>query len=112
MTYKSSNGLTMLKCSPLNWRIERIHKIDVASRKLVIDPDVQIYIIDVGSLSDMWQASLNSQTMILSFTSMHYSSDEVYRFKVDNIEEGSSLVLKFAEGMDQVKNLKDTIYWN
>lgn len=95
----------MLKCSPLNWEICKTYAIER-------DPNPEFYIINVGSLSDMWQCSLIPETMICSFTSVHYSNHEVYRFKVESIEEASELVLKFAKGMNQVENLMPTIYWS
>ncbi len=104
-TFLTGNGIKMLRCYPLNWRIGKTYVIDT-------DPNPIFYVIDIGSISDMWQATLIPETMIVSFTSLHYSLDEVYRFKVDSIEEGSNLVLKFAMGMNQLEHLKGTIYWN
>ena len=97
----------MLKSHPLNWRIE--NKYNIVNRN---EDNPIFYCISVGSLDDMWLASLIPETMILSFTSYHYSNNEVYRFKVDSIEDASEIVLKFAKGMDRLSDLHDTIYWN
>lgn len=102
-TYTTSNGCNMLECYPLNWRIEKTYAIECEN-----NPD--FYVIDIGSLADMWQATLIPETMILSFCSLHYSKDEVYRFKVRSIEQASELVLSFAEGMNQLESLEGTIY--
>lgn len=105
------NNILMLECKPLNWRIEKKYAIEC-------DPNPIFYVIDVGTLSDLWQCTLIPETMILSFCSYHYSKEEIYRFKVESIEEASEWVLKFAEGMGFVNDiniyeeLKETIYWN
>lgn len=103
--FTTSNDILMLRCIPLNWEI-------VQKYALEYEPNPELYVINVGSLSDMWQCLFNPETMIISFTSLHYSNHGVYRFKVDTIEEASQMVLKFAEGMDQMENLKGTIYYN
>jgi hypothetical protein len=105
--YKSVNNLEMLKCDPLNWRVEKTYA--------TVNPgeeNPEFYIISVGSISQMWNAILIPETMILSFYEMSYSGNGVYRFRVENIEEASELVLKFAKGMNQYENLEGTIYWN
>jgi hypothetical protein len=105
MEYKTSNNLRMLKCFPLNWRISKKYAIEKEN-----NPD--FYIIDVGSMStEMWQAILVPETMTLSFTCVSNSCDS-FRFKVNSIEEASEIVLKFVKGMNQLKHLKETIYWN
>jgi hypothetical protein len=103
-TYRTKNNIEMVSCEPLNWQIIR--------PTFDADPYGPLYVIYIGSLSDMWQASFSFENMTVSFTSMHYSDHEVYRFKVDSIEEASELVLKFAKGMNRVEDLKETIYWN
>lgn len=105
--YKSRNHLEMLKCYPLNWRVEKKYAIVNPGEE-----NPELYMISVGSLSQLWTAILVPETMILSFSELSYSADEVYRFKVESIEEASELVLKFAKGMDKYENLKGTIYWN
>jgi hypothetical protein len=97
--------MQMIECKPLNWQVQKKY-----ARTVGHEVNPEFYTIHVGSLSDMWQASLLPESMILSFTSMHYSNDEVYRFKVESIKEASEMVLKFAKGMDQLENLKNTIY--
>lgn len=96
----------MLKCYPLNWRVEK--KYYDGTREM--NPD--FYVINIGGLADMWQAGLDPDTMIVSFCSMHYSTNEVYRFKVETIEEASEMVLKFAKGMGILESLEGTIYSN
>jgi hypothetical protein len=105
MKYKSTNGINMLKCFPLSWEICKTYAIEC-------QPNPEFYIIVVGSIDDMWQATLIPETMILSFCSVHYSANEVYRFKVESVEEASELVLKFAKGMNRIDDLINTIYWN
>ena len=105
--YTTTNSILMLKCFPLNWEVVKTYKKVFDDEK-----NPEIYVINIGSLSDMWQVSLRPDTMIVSFTSLHYSNHEVYRFKVDEIEDASKLALNFAIGMDQLDNLKNTIYWN
>jgi hypothetical protein len=95
----------MLQCYPLNWEICKTYAIECG-------PNPEFYIINVGSIDDMWQATLIPETMILSFCSVHYSNNEVYRFKVDSFAQASELVLKFAEGMGRIDDLVGTIYWN
>jgi hypothetical protein len=107
MKYKSTNGIDMLKCFPLNWEICKTYTI-VNTGEL----NPEFYVIRVGWLDDMWQASLIPETMVLSFCSLHYSANEVYRFKVETMEEASELVLKFAKGMNRIDDLINTIYWN
>jgi hypothetical protein len=106
MKYTTKNGILMLKCYPLNWRVEKKYY----DGTMEINPD--FYVIAIGGLSDMWQAGLDPDTMVLSFASIHYSSNEVYRFKVDSIEEASEMALKFAKGMRILESLDGTIYWN
>ncbi len=103
--YQTDNGLIMVRCFPLNWQVQKTYAIDT-------DSNPEFYTIHVGSISDMWQASFLPDKMIVTFTSMHYSNHEVYKFKVDSIREASELVLKFAKGMNQLDNLLHTIYWN
>lgn len=97
------NGIKMLKCKPLNWEVIKTYAIDC-------DPNPENYVINIGSMSDMWQALLMLDTMVLSFCSLHYSKDEVYRFTVKSVEEASELVLKFAKGMGIEDSLDGTIY--
>ena len=106
MKYTTKNNLEMLKCYPLNWRVEKKYAITHPGE---VNPE--FYVINIGSLSDMWQVAYIPETMIVSFHSMHYSNHEVYKFKVDNIEQASLLAMMFAEGMNQVDNLRDTIHW-
>jgi hypothetical protein len=101
--YRSSNGIEMLECLPLNWQIIKTYAIEC-------DPNPECYIIHIGGLGDMWQALLDPEKMIVSFCSLAYSADEVYRFKVESLEEASEMVLKFAKGMNQEESLKETIY--
>lgn len=103
-TFKLKNGVEIYQCLPLNWRVEKTYAIDIPNNP-------KFLIINVGSIADMWQATLIPETMILSFCSVHYSNNEIYRFKVDSIEEASKWVLKFAEGMNCLEDLKETIYW-
>lgn len=104
MRFTTTNGVLMLRCHPLNWRIEKTYAI-------ARDPNPEFFVINIGSLDEMWQATLIPETMILSFCSVAYSADEVYRFQVDFIEEASEMVLKFAKGMGRLDDLKGTIYW-
>lgn len=106
LVYYINNGIRILRCYPLNWEIHERYAV-----KTKPNPEF-FYTISVGSIGDIWQASLIPETMILSFTSLHYSKSEVYRFKVDTFEEASEMVLKFAKGMQQIENLEHTIYWN
>lgn len=101
--FTTKNDILMLRCFPLNWEITQKYAYDY-------EPNPELYVINVGSLSDMWQCLLHPETMIISFTSLHYSNDEVYRFKVDTIEEASEMVLKFAKGMNILDSLDNTIY--
>lgn len=103
--YKLGNGLQMVECHPLNWRVEKKYAIECK-------PNPEFYVIDVGGISDMWQALFDPEKMKVSFSSMAYSADEVYRFSVESLEEASEMVLKFAKGMDQIDNLRGTVYWN
>jgi len=102
--YTSDNGFTMIKCLPLNWRVENKYVIPFKNE---INPEM--YYIYIGSFLNMWQCSFNLENNIVSFTSTHYSNDEIYRFKVSNLEEVSNLTYQFSEGMNQLENLKDTI---
>lgn len=105
--FKTKNGINMISCLPLNWQVEKTYVSTVPDE---LNPE--FYLINVGSIDEMWQCALIPKTMILSFCSAHYSKSEVYRFKVSSLEEASELVLKFAEGMNRLDDLKDTIYWN
>lgn len=93
--YTTSNGIRMVKCEPLNWRFE---------------DNPNIFIIHVGSLDDMWQATYRESDQILSITSLHYSNDEVFKFKMGSLEDASQLVKKFAMGMGRWEDMKDTIF--
>jgi hypothetical protein len=103
--YITPNGLNMIKCYPLNWQVENVY-----AAKVKYNPEY--YSIAIGSIDQMWKAIIFPETMILSFSSVSYSHDEVYRFKVETLEEASELVLKFAKGMGRLDDLVDTIYWN
>lgn len=101
--YKTRNGISMQRCSPLNWEVIKTYAIER-------DPNPECYVINIGGLSDMWQALFNPEKMIVSFCSLHYSLGEVYRFKVESIEEASEMALKFAKGMEKLESLEGTIY--
>lgn len=105
--FRTKNGIDMIRCLPLNWQILKKYRIHNPEEE-----NPEFYIINVGSLDEMWQCTLIPETMILSFCSLHYSKDEVYRFKVETLEEASEMVLKFAKGMNRLNDIKDTIYWN
>jgi hypothetical protein len=106
-TFKSKNGINMIRCYPLNWQVGKKYAA-------VMDGELNpiFYFINIGSIDDMWQATLIPESMILSFCSLHYSHHEVYKFKVDSLEEASEMVLKFSKGMNRLDDIKETIYWN
>ena len=104
--FTTSNGIKILKCSPLNWKVCKVYAVAITEEQ----ENAVIYTIDVGSLDDMWQCSYNPENGTVSFTSYHYSDYEVYRFKVDSFEQASEWVLRFAQGMGREDDLKDTIY--
>lgn len=97
--------MKIFRCSPLNWEIEKKY-VSLKER----EDNPEIYVIHIGSLDDMWSVVFNPKTMIYSFTSVHYSKDEVYKFKVDSIEEASQLAEKFAIGMGRLDDIEGTIY--
>lgn len=105
--YKLQNGCVMLECKPLNWRVEKTYYEDAISPG---DPNPEFYIINVDNMNDMYQCTLIPETMILSFCSTAYSSNTVIRFKVNNIEEASRMVERFAIGMGMMDSLEGTIY--
>lgn len=101
--YKSVNGLNMLRCSPLNWKIERAHRDGTGP---------EIFCISVGSIGEMFICVCTPEENKLSISNMSYSSDCSLQFKVGSFEEASKMVLSFAQGMGLDQNLKGTIYWN
>jgi len=104
--FKTSNGITMLRCKPLSWEIIKRYSITLDGK---LNPEDLV--IHIGGLDEMYQALLNLDTMILSFTNSGWDSDDgVYRFKVKTIEDASILVMQFAEGMNKVDSFKGTIY--
>lgn len=102
--FLTKNNILMLKTQILNWRICKRY----ATKSI---PNPEFYVINIGDIGDMWQATLIPETMILSFSSLHYSNDSVYRFEVNSIDDASNIVLKFIKGMNQLNNIIDTIYY-
>ena len=99
--YKSTNGLDMLRCQPLNWRIQRTYRDGTGP---------EFFSISVGSLSEMFVCVYIPEEKTLSFSNMSYSSDCSVKFRVENFQDASKMVLSFAEGM--CRDIKETIFWN
>lgn len=101
--FTTANGLTMVRCKPLNFRRDSVYAGST-------DPPY-FYHIYVGGIADGHQCTYDDGKKILSIAYTMYSSDDpVIKFKVFSIEEASKLVLKFANGMGV--NLSNTIFHN
>jgi len=102
--FKTSNGIEMLRCNLLNWAISNKY---VEGYKGV---NPEVYYINIGSIDEMWSCMVYLDTNILSIANVSYSSEEVFRFKIDDLEQATDIVYRFAEGMNKLDSLKDTIY--
>ena len=100
------NGVTMLKCKPLNWQVRKLYAAPINEE----EANRILYVIDVGGIDDMWEVIYVPEEAQLIFSSVHYSNHEVYKFKVDSFEQASDWVLRFAKGMDREKDIEGTIY--
>lgn len=100
MRFRSSNGITMLLCEPLNWRVEGIYHDGSGPEN---------YIITLGDMHQMHICTFDPEKNILSISSMMYSSDEPpLKFKVIDEVEASVIVERLAIGMGY--NTEETIY--
>lgn len=95
----ADNGIRLLKCKPLNWKIQHTYA----------DGTGPIYYsIHVGDMAEMWSCIYNPDDKILSIAKMAYSSDDVLRFKVNEIERASEMVKSLGDGIGH--DFSNTIY--
>ncbi len=91
MRFRTSNGLTMLRCEPLNWRVEG---------KYYDGSGPEFYTISLGGMSQMHTCVYDPREKLLSISLMMYSSDDPpLMFKVYDEVEASAIVERFAIGM-------------
>jgi len=77
------NGITVIKCEPLNWVVEN-----------------EICYIGVGDMGLMRYCVYYDSKNIVSIDGL--------KFRADTYEEASEMVQRFADGME--KNLEGSIY--
>lgn len=98
-TFISSNGINMVECQLYNWRVEPIYHGK---------PEPTVYVMNMGSMSQMYQALYDPKTEILSLCDIAYSSDEVFRFYCSDLEEAEVIVAAFIKANEM--DMEDTIY--
>lgn len=99
--FETSNGLLMVKCSPLNFQ-EQFTYADNTGDKF--------YSIAIGNMAECYTCNYFPKEGVVKISNLAYSKDEVFVFKVDGFETASKLALSFALGMGFEKDLIDTIY--
>lgn len=78
--YVSSNGIQMLRCKPLNWRIEKTYADGTGP---------EIYCITLGGMSDMSFCTFDINESLLKIDGVD--------FKCDSFTKASEQVHQFAE---------------
>jgi hypothetical protein len=91
-TYKRSNGLIMIKGIHMDWEKQPIYHEQ---------EDPFVYSYAVGTMSDMWIVNYYPQDEEVRIANMAYSKDEVFIFKVTNLEQAEFIALSFTKGMGQ-----------
>lgn len=100
-TFKTNNGLLMLACLPLSFQVESTYRDGTGD---------SFYSIHVGSFSESYMCTYIPKEGVLRITNTAYSSDALFKFKVDSFETASKLVLSFTIGMGLQEDMRDTIY--
>lgn len=104
--FRTRNGVEMVRSTPLNWLVSKRYAAPMKGEENIED-----LVIHIGSLDEMYQVLLKLDEMVLSFTECGFDSDSgVFRFRVKSIDEASTLVWRFAEGMKKTDSLINTIY--
>jgi hypothetical protein len=97
--FKSSNGILMVEGKLFNWRKESMYFGKEAP---------YIYVIDAGSIADMYTATYQEKEKELCISRMGFSLDFVARFFCDDIYVAEIIVQSFIKGNHL--DMKGTIY--
>ena len=91
-TYVSSNGITMLKGHKMNWEYSSLNADGTG-------PMVLGY--SVGNMSEMWVVNYHTTEKEVRIANMRESSNDVFVFHVNNLDEAEFIALSFTKGMKQ-----------
>lgn len=98
ISYKTSNGLTMVRSTPYSW---------VKEQKETLRGEIEyFYTIYVGGMAEGYNMYCNSSENQLTIS----SDSETLKFTVSSLEEATKIVHSFVVGMKMEERMKDTIY--
>lgn len=91
-TYVSSNGITMAEGHKMNWEYSSLNEDGTGE---------MVHSYCVGSMSEMWTVNYYCKRKELRIANMAYSSNDVFVFRANNLEEAEFIALSFTKGMGQ-----------
>lgn len=102
-TFKTRNGMTMSDTTPLFW--EQQHTYADNTGPIFYS----IYVSTAFMDGHLCVYDPDKQIVSISFA-RHSSDDPSMKFEVNSIEEAGELVIKFAKGMNCLRDLESSVY--